>query len=129
MMSLNLVKIFTGPRMSSITASVISPLGLVGQGAQAPGQEAVQRIDALAKYRLRHLSDPANRRSHCFVRLLEQIPKCSFSVDLVESRTRPLIQELRAHHLVPGQNYELEVIPYEVLWDLVCQALMLKKAA
>lgn len=88
-----------------------------------------ERIDALAKYRLRHLSDPANRRSHCFVRLLEQIPKCGFSADLVESRTGSLIQELRTHHLVSGQNYEMEVIPYEVLWDFVCQALMLKKAA
>lgn len=89
----------------------------------------LERIDALAKYRLRYLSDPASRRSHCFVRLLEQLPKCGFSADLVESRTRTLVDELRAHPIIPGQNYEQEVIPYEILWDLVSRALTLKKAA
>lgn len=86
------------------------------------------RMENMAKYRLRHLADPRNQRSYCFFRMLEQIPQSGFQPELVKRRTDKLLATLSEESGTPGlQNYEMEIIPYETLWDLVCSALFSNK--
>ncbi|RIY05343.1 hypothetical protein D0T11_20575 [Hymenobacter rubripertinctus] len=76
------------------------------------------RLEGLRKYEQRHLRDPATLRSQLFFRLLLMTVKQNFAPDACEKKALPLLERLRAAPL-PGQAYgEIEIIPYEDLWDL-----------
>ncbi|MBT9391855.1 hypothetical protein KLP40_01660 [Hymenobacter sp. NST-14] len=76
------------------------------------------RLEGLRKYEQRHLRDPATLRSQLFFRLLLMTVKENFASDACEKKGQPLLERLRAAPL-PGQAYgEIEIIPYEDLWDL-----------
>ena len=76
------------------------------------------RLEGLRKYEQRHLRDPATLRSQLFFRLLLMTVKENFAPEVCEKKGLPLLERLRAAPL-PGQAYgEIEIIPYEDLWDL-----------
>ncbi len=76
------------------------------------------RLEGLRKYEQRHLRDPATLRSQLFFRLLVLIVKENFKPEACEKKGRPLLERLLAAPL-PGQAYgEIEIIPYEDLWEL-----------
>ena len=87
-------------------------------------EKCTGRLDALAKYRQRYLTDPACFRSHSFILMLEQIPKSSYQKGLVEDRTIALLEALQAQSPeLSNRNYEIEIIPYETIWALVLHSL------
>lgn len=76
------------------------------------------RLEGLRKYEQRHLRDPATLRSQLFFRLLLLTVKENFAPEACEKKGRPILEKLRAAPL-PGQAYgEIEIIPYEDLWEL-----------
>ncbi|UPL48324.1 hypothetical protein [Hymenobacter sublimis] len=76
------------------------------------------RLEGLRKYEQRHLRDPATLRSQLFFRMLLMTVKENFVPEACEKKTAPLLERLRAAPQ-PGEAYgEIEIIPYEDLWEL-----------
>lgn len=87
--------------------------------------QCIDREEALAKYRTRYLSVDEAARSHHFFKLLEIIPKSGFVLKDIQSKAAPLLQLLKNCPINAGnQNFEVEIIPYELLWDMVVRLLI-----
>lgn len=82
--------------------------------------QCIDRMDNLAKYRQRYLKEDATFRSQYFMRLLEQVPKARFDRSVLESRTGELLATLKSRPMEStNQSHEIEIIPYESLWEIV----------
>lgn len=86
--------------------------------------QCIDREESLAKYRTRYLKPDNAARSHYFFKMLELIPKSDFKSATVSLNAAPLLDRLMAasQHLT-NQNFEVEVIPYEKLWEIVLSVL------
>ena len=86
--------------------------------------QAVDRIDAIEKYISRYLRKDETYRSHCFIRMLLQIPASGFHRAGVVRNAKKFRNKLEEVNIpMTGQNYEIEIIPYEVLWEHVIESL------
>ena len=85
---------------------------------------AIDRMEAIQKYCYRHLKRGPTFRSNCFIKMLLQIPAASFNRLAAERRARPFLDKLLSHEPASsGQNYEIEIVPYEHLWELALSSL------
>lgn len=83
-------------------------------------EQCVDREEGLAKYRTRYLKMDSAPRSHYYFKMLEHLPKAKFNIPEISRRTYPLLEEMKSVSLSENsQNYEVEIIPYEVLWSIV----------
>ncbi len=79
----------------------------------------IDREESLAKYRTRYLKLENAARSHYFFKMLELIPKSNFDVTMIRTNAAPLLANLMAiSQKSANQNFEVEVIPYETLWEI-----------
>jgi hypothetical protein len=86
--------------------------------------QCIDREESLAKYRTRYLKPDNAARSHYFFRMLELIPRNDFNASLVKRNAAPLLDHLKAiSQTMANQNFEVEVIPYEALWEIVLSIL------
>jgi hypothetical protein len=86
--------------------------------------QTIDRIEAIEKYCSRYLKKDDTFRSNCIIRMLLQIPSASFHREAVIRRTSKLFGQLRSTPLeVAGQAFEVEIIPYEDLWEIVLETL------
>ncbi|WP_426493062.1 hypothetical protein [Hymenobacter sp. 102] len=86
------------------------------------------RLEGLRKYEQRHLRDPATLRSQLFFRMLLMTVKEHFVLAVCEKKAAPLLERLRAT-AQPGEAYgEIEIIPYEDLWELTLGILRQQQA-
>ena len=85
--------------------------------------EALVRLERLRKYQERHLHDDSSQRSRLFLRLLRGLAYTGF--DLAKARKRGLATlETLTSTPLPGDAFaEVEIIPYEHLWELVLHQL------
>lgn len=84
----------------------------------------IDKVEALAKYRLRYLRGSGTLRSQYFVRMLELLPKCGFVYDTVREKGKIFYTQLQTTPIESSnQNHEIEIIPYEDLWEMVLQNL------
>ncbi|OGX83336.1 hypothetical protein [Hymenobacter glacialis] len=81
------------------------------------------RLERLRKYQQRHLYEPTTLRSRLFLRLLQLIVESNFDAAQAAERSGVLLQQLRDTP-PPGEAFaEVEIIPYEHLWELVLELL------
>lgn len=86
--------------------------------------KAVAKTDAIKQYSYRYLHQDDTFRSNCFVKMLMLIPKCHFHQAAVKRKTASYLKKLAAVPMeVSGQTYEVEIIPYEELWEFVLENL------
>ena len=86
--------------------------------------EIIDRVDALSQYKHRHLRDDASMRSNFFINMLLQVPKRDFHPRAAERHAEPWIKKLQQTPInIAEQGIEVEVIPYEALWDMVIDIL------
>ncbi|WP_367393032.1 hypothetical protein [Lewinella sp. LCG006] len=86
---------------------------------------ATERIDALNKYCDRYLktNDP-NFRCNCFIKMLVQIPKSHFHRSGVERKAEPYLRKIQRIAInFNNQAHELEILPFEHLWEHILGAL------
>ncbi len=90
--------------------------------AQKRYEVAATRIDAIGKYAMRHLREGDTLRSNVFIRMLQTVKDAGFNQIAVERRAKKWIEKLLRY---PKQysNYEIEIIPYESLWNLIVASL------
>jgi hypothetical protein len=81
--------------------------------------EVRERIDRLKKYANRQLRKEEYYRSVQFIRLLQQLSKADFQPEEL-SNTSKYLRALQEHpFFYRGVIMELEIIPYELLWERI----------
>jgi hypothetical protein len=83
----------------------------------------IDRAEALRTYTHRYLRKDATFRSNCFLKMLLQLPGANFHRVAVERKTADLRKKLSSVGIINNQSAEVEIIPYEVLWELVLDSL------
>ena len=84
----------------------------------------LSRIEAVEKYASRYLRKDQNFRSNCFIKMILEIPKRNFHRKAVERHAKKYIQKLESMPLqMADQPYEIEIIPYEHLWEYTLESL------
>lgn len=90
--------------------------------------QAIDRIEALEKYTSRYLRNDETFRSNCFIKMLVEIPKQNFNKIRVDRHTSSLKSKLYAAQIeLLNQPFEVEVVPYENLWEIIINSLESKK--
>ncbi|MBP6812435.1 MAG: hypothetical protein KA138_12990 [Saprospiraceae bacterium] len=88
-------------------------------------EDAFRRsIEALDKYRQRHLENETNRRSAIFLKLLLAVAKKEFEGTRAELKIQKEMQLLKQEPpQLSRQSFAVEVIPYEDLLEMLLQPL------
>lgn len=82
------------------------------------------RVEAIQKYCGRYLKRDDTYRSNVFIKMLMQIPQASFHKEAVLRKTDKLLAILKAAPIeIANQSHEIEIIPYENLWDMLIEHL------
>jgi len=84
----------------------------------------IDRTDSLNQYAYRYLRKDDSFRSNCMIKMVIQMTKADFNQVRTERYTSDLRKQLSSVNLAgSGENIEIEVIPFEVLWDIMIKAL------
>ncbi|HLF63623.1 MAG TPA: hypothetical protein VI603_07715 [Saprospiraceae bacterium] len=119
---LNEIPLYTKDKKGlNIAILIIHVLFLLQQRKYA---QIIDREDALKQYCYRYLRKDDTFRSHCFIRMLLQMPRADFNRMRTERYAEPFLNKLRSVPLmVSEQSIEVEVIPYEDLWEMTVELL------
>ena len=90
---------------------------------------AAEKITALEKYSKRYLKKNDDTfRSNCFIKMLLEIPKQGFNKTAVERHAKKYFDKLINSEIeLIDQPFEIEIIPYERLWEIIMDNLSRKK--
>lgn len=86
--------------------------------------ELIDRMEALEKYRGRYLRTEDAYRSNCFIKMLTSIPEANFHPKAVQRKAAKYRKCLERTPLpISNQAFDLEIIPYEDLWEMAQKLL------
>ena len=106
---------------SNIPILIIQILILIARDQR---DKLTDKIEAIEKYTSRYLRREDNFRSKCFIKMLLQIPKRHFNRIAVNRHTQKLKEKLKSMPIYEAkQSFEIEIIPYETLWEMVLDSL------
>ena len=81
-------------------------------------------MESLNVYTHRYLRKDDTFRSNCFIKMLLALPAAGFHKKGVLRKARKYWDKLQSVPIsVANQNTELEIVPYEVLWEFVIESL------
>jgi hypothetical protein len=86
--------------------------------------QIIDRVDSLKQYAYRHLQQDSTYRSNCFIKMLLQLPNSYQKRVAFERKALPFYQKLLSVPLSKAQQApEIETIPYETLYEFICESL------
>ncbi len=86
--------------------------------------QILDEVEAVEQYCYRHLRGDNAQRSYFFLKMLLHIPTSGFDPVLSATKAGRYLQKLKETPLqVANQTHEIEVIPYEMLWDMAIGSL------
>ena len=86
--------------------------------------QLADRIEAIEKYSTRYLRKNDHFRTNCFIKMLLQVPKHRFHKTAVIRHTKKYLVQLKTMPLeIAQQSHEIEIIPYEHLWEYTLESL------
>ncbi|MEL6275873.1 MAG: hypothetical protein AAFU03_12290, partial [Bacteroidota bacterium] len=89
---------------------------------------ALDRVEGIQRYCSRHLRRNDSFRSNCFLKMLLELPINGFHRAAVERKAEKWRSKLAEVPFdIVSQSHEMEIIPYETLWDLVVESLKNKR--
>lgn len=81
------------------------------------------RVDSLKKYAQHHFKDVFSERSRLFFKLLTVLVRSNFAYATTQKKGHSIFQKLQRTP-TPGDAYaEIEIIPYEHLWELTLEKI------
>lgn len=84
----------------------------------------IDRVDSLNQYAYRYLRKDDSFRSNCMIKMVIQMTKADFNPIRTARYTQDLLNQLEQVKLAgSGENIETEIIPYEVLWNIMVRSL------
>ncbi len=82
--------------------------------------KVIENTDALNQYAYRYLRQDETFRSNCFIRMLLTLEKGHFNQVGVRRHSTDFIEKLNSMPIQESkQDYEVEIIPYEALWEFL----------
>jgi hypothetical protein len=112
-------------RGMNIPILIIQILFLIKQRNYAAAEK---RFEAIGKYCSRYVKRNDHFRSNCFIKMLLQIPKQGFHKTAAARHAKRYLEKLKSEPLVISEQlYEVEIIPYEELWELIYDSLENKR--
>ncbi len=98
-------------------------LNMLFMTIQGKHDDFIEKAESIRKYASRHLKTDHTERSETFIRMLLLLPANAFNKEEVKSKATPLLEELKAIPLeTANQSFEIEIIPYENLWEFLINA-------
>ena len=89
---------------------------------------AIDRIESIEKYCTRYLRQDETFRSNCFIKMLLQIPIHGFHPIAIQRHAQKYKSRLEQVPLaIANQAHEIEIIPYEDLWEMAIKSLDFQK--
>ncbi len=88
--------------------------------------EAIDQVEALEQYAYRHLRKEEYQRSRIFIKMLTQIPLSGFDQPSFKQKNEPMFKKLQAHETSSSSHTDIEFIPYEHIWSILCDLFMKK---
>ena len=86
--------------------------------------QIIDRVESLKLYSYRYLRKDDSFRSNCFIKMIIEMSKSNFHPARTERNTQKLVERLRAVPLkLSEQPLEVEIVPYEDLWEIVIDLL------
>ena len=86
--------------------------------------KVIDKVEALNAYCYRYLKRDDTFRSNCFIKMLLVLPKGNFNRIGVERKSKALVEKLKSVPLeVARQSVDIEIVPYEDLWEIVLDML------
>lgn len=86
--------------------------------------ETIDRMEAIERYSSRYLKVNEHYRSSCFIKMLLQAPHADFHPEAVRRHAEKYRKMLEKMSLdFAGQSHDIEIIPYEDLWEMTLEAL------
>ena len=86
--------------------------------------QVIDRIEAIERYCSRYLRKDDTFRSNCFIKMLLVVPASGFNRKAVERKSDRYFKKLLENPLeYSNQSPEIEILPYEDLWNYVLDAL------
>ncbi|MEM8528104.1 MAG: hypothetical protein AAGG68_25905 [Bacteroidota bacterium] len=108
-------------RVKNIPILIAQILFMIKRGQT---NKAIDRIESIQMYCYGNLRYNEAVRSNAFIRMLLEIPKRSFKKQPVLDRVGKYLKKLKEVPLhQSGKNFDLELIPYERLWEYVVSNL------
>ncbi|MEN0003308.1 MAG: hypothetical protein AAF798_04165 [Bacteroidota bacterium] len=107
-------------RNYNILILVLQTLFLIDKRSYALANE---RIDQLRSLTNKRLKSEQFFRARQFVKLLIQLSKADFQIEEMRAHEKYYARLLETPFFYRGQNAELEVIPYETLWNILTRQL------
>ena len=87
-------------------------------------EETTSRFDATKQYCYRYLKTEYTQRSYLFVKMLLKVQQIGFDKPQIIHKTQKLLKELKAIPIeVSQQAIEIEIIPFEILWEYLLASL------
>lgn len=84
----------------------------------------IDRMDALTQYRQRYLKENNTFRSNCIIRMMVKVGKYGFHPKRVKSYTSKDLWKLKSRQAeLSSRSSEVEIIPYEDMWEMVMEML------
>jgi len=84
----------------------------------------IDRMDSLSLYIYRYLKNDQTFRSQCFIRIISEVIKAGFKKQGSLFRTQKLRERLLAVPITAyPESADIEIIPYEDLWEMVLDLL------
>lgn len=115
---LNEVPVFSQDKKGINVAVLIAHVLL--QFVEGKKDKIWERIEALEKFRERYLRSGEAKRSENFVKILVAMARANFQRARYEPKVAPLLKRLKELHSdTSNQPYEMEIIPYLKLYELV----------
>lgn len=86
--------------------------------------EVLDRLDALNQYTHRYLRNDETLRSNCFIKMLLKLPEANYNPIRTKRYVSKYWKKLQENPLeVTLQSSEVEIIPYEQLWEFVIEII------
>ncbi|MFN7118591.1 MAG: hypothetical protein ACK4TA_17465 [Saprospiraceae bacterium] len=84
----------------------------------------IDRIESLKAYTQRYLRNDDTFRSSCFIRMLLVMAESSFNKKATIRKAEKYWEKLREKPInIAEQSAEIEIVPYEMLWEFVLESL------
>ena len=86
-----------------------------------------RRLDALGQYSFRYLRNDDTLRSNAFIKMLQKMPDAGYHPIRLQRHTKKYYTRMIEAPIVIQENSkDVEIIPYEHLWDIVIELLELR---
>lgn len=108
-------------RGMNVTILVLQILFLLNEKKE---NKVIDRMEPLVSYTSKYLRQNATFRSNCFIKMIAKISEANFNRIALERRTKNLYKKLQSKPLeVSEQPIEMEIVPFEMLWEMVLDSL------